>query len=363
MNLSVWMQQQFGKRPQAVVGVAPRRDLLRWGVWGAVCALVLVVLWPDLVALFSPTPVPPLPSSPLPSTPLPVAPAPVTATTTPTPTPEQRVPAPPSAAQDKAPPAPDTGLASGPVGVEKPSAALPGPLPPSASSAAAVTATPEPAPRAGHPSTSAQSSRPLPAATPGSSAERAEMLYQKGMRLQQQGRDAEAEALLQQALQMAPAHVFARQALASIQIEAGRMLQAEVLLQQGLQLAPAEKGWAVLLARLQLERGDRQTAIETLRASLGHAPATAVHNAEAHAFLAALLQQQGGHDAEAASHYITALRLMSDRGVWWMGLGISLQASGEAEQAAAAYRRALIAPGLPAHLRVFIEQRLQQVSP
>lgn len=75
-----------------------------------------------------------------------------------------------------------------------------------------------------------------------------------------------------------------------------------------------------------------------------------------------MLQQQGYHD-EAVAHFTSALRLVPDKGVWWMGMGISLQAGGHPQQATAAYGRALNATGFPAHLRIFVEQRLQQVSP
>jgi MSHA biogenesis protein MshN len=195
-----------------------------------------------------------------------------------------------------------------------------------------------------------------------SPAAQAETLYLKGMHLLRQERGVEAEPLLQQALQLDPGHAFARQALASVWIGEGRTLATEALLQQGLQIAPAESGWAMLLARLQVERGDRQAAIQTLRNSLAEASPLAVRHADPHAFLAALLQRQGDHD-EAVARFTTALRLVPDKGIWWMGLGISLQAAGHAQQATAAYERALNANGLPAHLRAFVEQRLQQVSP
>ena len=203
---------------------------------------------------------------------------------------------------------------------------------------------------------------PIRRARPSSPASQAETLYLKGMHQLQRGRVTEAEGLLQQALQIDPGHAFARQALASVWIGEGRSLATEALLQQGLQIAPAQTGWITLLARLQVERGDRQAAIQTLCSGLAGLPATAERHAAPHAFLAALLQQQGEHE-EAVTRFTTALRLAPDQGVWWMGLGISLQASGQAQRAAAAYGRALSTAGFPAHLRVFVEQRLQQVSP
>ena len=79
--------------------------------------------------------------------------------------------------------------------------------------------------------------------------------------------------------------------------------------------------FASLLARLQAERGDVHGAIETMYSSLPMAGG----QAEFQALLAGLLQRDKRHKV-AAEHYQAALKIQPENGVWWMGLGISLQA-------------------------------------
>jgi MSHA biogenesis protein MshN len=107
----------------------------------------------------------------------------------------------------------------------------------------------------------------------------------------------------------------------------------------------------MLLARLQIERGGG--GIETLARSLPYAGG----NGEYQAFLAGALQRQGRH-TEAVEQYQTALRGAPGNGVWWMGLGISLQANQRDADAQAAFRRAQAAGSLQA----FVERKLQQLA-
>jgi len=78
-----------------------------------------------------------------------------------------------------------------------------------------------------------------------------------------------------------------------------------------------------------------------LRSGLEHARGSA----EYAAFLAALLQREGKHE-EAIGHFRTALRIRPNFRVWWVGLGISLQAANQPEAALDAYRRACAAGNL-----------------
>ncbi len=149
----------------------------------------------------------------------------------------------------------------------------------------------------------------------------AENDYRKASGLIQQGRQAEAIAALEQALQLDAHHAAARQTLVALLIEANRQGEAVRSLRDGLQIDAGQTGLAMILARLQLERGELKPALETLQRSLPHA----ADRADYQAFLAALLQRDGRH-REAVEHYALALRKSPDNGVWWMGQGISLQA-------------------------------------
>ncbi len=185
----------------------------------------------------------------------------------------------------------------------------------------------------------------------------AENEYRKAIASLHQGRLAESQEGFQAALNLYPGHLGARQALVGLLLESRKPGEAERVLQEGLALAPAQSGFAMTLARLQLDRGDAATAAATLRKGLEHAQG----NADYAAFLAALLQRQGRHE-EAIEQFQAALRARPTAGVWWLGLGISLQAANRTADAQDAYRRARSANNLSPELAAFADQRLRQLQ-
>jgi MSHA biogenesis protein MshN len=84
-------------------------------------------------------------------------------------------------------------------------------------------------------------------------------------------------------------------------------------------------------------------------------------NPDFHAFAAALYQRLGRHK-EAIEQYQSALRLAPSAGVWWLGLGISLQAAERPKDALDAYTRAKSAGNLAPELLGFVDQRLKQLQ-
>jgi MSHA biogenesis protein MshN len=112
----------------------------------------------------------------------------------------------------------------------------------------------------------------------------------------------------------------------------------------------------MLLARLQVERGDVPLALETLQKTLPYAG----EQADYQSFVAALQQRQGSHD-EAIAHYLIALKLVPNNGLWLMGMGISLQAMQRKEEARDAYQRALVSNSLSAQLQAFVQQKLKEL--
>ena len=133
--------------------------------------------------------------------------------------------------------------------------------------------------------------------------------------------------------------------------------EAERLLIERQSMSPRNAGFALILARLQAERGDNNMALETLRSSLSAAGA----NPSYQATMAALLARLGQH-AQAVTDYQAALRLAPQSGVWWMGLGLSLQAVGSLSEAQEALRRARASDTLSPELAVFVDQRLRQLQ-
>jgi MSHA biogenesis protein MshN len=185
----------------------------------------------------------------------------------------------------------------------------------------------------------------------------AEAEFRKATALLHQSRPAEAQEGFQAAIAAFPGHHPARQALVGLLVDARKYGEAERVLQEGLALAPAQSGFAMTLARLQVDRGDALQATATLRKGLEHTQG----GADYLAFLAALLQRQGRHE-EAIEQFRGALRARPDVGVWWLGLGISLQALNRGADAQDAYARARASGNLSPELAAFAEQRLKQLQ-
>ena len=251
---------------------------------------------------------------------------------------------------DVAPPAPPLPQQEGEP--EPEAAPAPAPAPASVPARAPAVAAPrvKPAPRA--------PAAPKPPAANGrieTAPQRAENAYRRALGVLEDGRVTEAIATLQSALAIDPRHEPSRQTLVGLLVEAGRPDDAMRQLQAALALDPRQPSLAMLLARLQLERGG--PAIETLMRTLPYAAG----NGEYHAFLAGVLQR-AGRSREAAGHYQSALERAPGNGVWWMGLGIALQAEKRDAEAAAAFAKAQASGTLAPELQAFVERRQRQLG-
>jgi MSHA biogenesis protein MshN len=186
-------------------------------------------------------------------------------------------------------------------------------------------------------------------------SQRAEGEYRRALASLQDGRMTETIAALEQTLRLDPGHEAARQTLVGLLIEAKRGDEAIRHLQAGLALDLRQPALAMLLARLQIERGG--SGIETLTRTLPYAG----NNADYHAFLAGALQRDQRY-REAAEQYQAALRGAPGNGVWWMGMGMSLQGEKRNAEALEAFQRARASGTLSAELQAFVERRLQQLG-
>lgn len=248
--------------------------------------------------------------------------------------------------------------ASAPVQVAD--VAPPAPLAPVAPVAAAVE--PEPAPAPVKPvSQKPPAASPMPSRAPVTSgrieptAQGAEGYYRRALLVLDDGRVTEAIATLQTGLRIDPGHEPSRQTLVGLLIEAKRLDEAVRQLQTALTLDARQPSMAMLLARLQVERGE--DAIATLTRTLPYAEG----NGEYHAFLAGVLAR-AARQREAAEHYGAALRADPHNGVWWMGLGLALQAEKRDADAATAFGQARASGTLSAELQGFVERRLRQLG-
>lgn len=185
--------------------------------------------------------------------------------------------------------------------------------------------------------------------------QKAENEYRRALVKLQDARISEAMAGLERALELDPRHEAARQTLVSLLVESGRNAEAIHHLALATSLDPRQASMAMLLARLQLENGGN--ALDTLQRSLPYAET----NAEYRAVMAGVLQRAGRHK-EAVEHYQAAVRLQPANAVWWMGVGISLQAEKRNAEAKAAFQRAAESGRLAPELQSFVERRLQQLD-
>ena len=181
-------------------------------------------------------------------------------------------------------------------------------------------------------------------------------LYLQAISQMQQSRDAEALDSLAKSIRANPANHNARQLSAILLADAGRNKEAQALLQDGLEISPGHSDFSIKLARLQFADGAKDKAFATLERGLPKAG----NDAEYHAFFAALLQNQGRHD-EAVQHYITSLRNNPSNPNWLIGVGISLKAIGKKNDAAEAFQRALNTGELGAKVAQFAEEQLKTI--
>ncbi len=158
--------------------------------------------------------------------------------------------------------------------------------------------------------------------------EAAEHLFQQSLAFRNNRDLEQEEQLLRHALQKDGTHTLARNRLARILVESKRVEEGLRLLQLAVQ-------------------GRSPTVLASEDANLA-------------AFLAALYQRQEAHQ-QAVDLYESLLRHHPDKGIWRMGLAISLEKMGRKDPALAAYRQALADSDLSANLRRFVQGRIEQL--
>ena len=159
--------------------------------------------------------------------------------------------------------------------------------------------------------------------------EAAEQLFQQSMAFRNSRNLPQEELLLRQTLQKDPTHGLAQRRLARVLVESGRI----------------SEGLDVLTRAI----GGRSTGL-----LVGEDPNLA-------AFLAALYQQQGEH-AKAIELYKSLLQKFPEKGIWRMGMAISLEKRGELKPALHAYEETLKSKGLSNKLYDFVQKRIQRLK-
>jgi MSHA biogenesis protein MshN len=87
-----------------------------------------------------------------------------------------------------------------------------------------------------------------------------------------------------------------------------------------------------------------------------------VEQAPDHYALLAALEQRAGNYKEAAEIYQRLVGLQPGNGVWWMGLGITLEHLNQTKDAVMAYRRAASSGSLQPSVQKFVDSRIAALS-
>ena len=182
---------------------------------------------------------------------------------------------------------------------------------------------------------------------------RARAALEAARRARSEGDDEGADRLYRASLEERPGYREAVLERATLLASMDRRADAIAFVREAQRREPAEAAFAMLHARLLAETQDFDSAVRILdasRFSLTLAP-------EVHALAAAYLQRAGKHD-RAIERYESILRRYPNESRWWMGLGISLEASNRRAEAIDVYRVAMRIGELPGQTRRWVGARI-----
>ncbi|MBF0181180.1 MAG: PEGA domain-containing protein [Magnetococcales bacterium] len=140
------------------------------------------------------------------------------------------------------------------------------------------------------------------------------------------------------------------------------MAGEEALLQQVVQLDPANMQAVRRLARILVETNRADQSLELLRHAAGGRSDTflAEEDPNLAAFMAALYQRREDH-WQAIDLYDALLKKYPNKGIWQMGMAISLEKVSENGEALRAYKKALESGDLNHKLQNFVRKRIEKL--
>jgi tetratricopeptide (TPR) repeat protein len=178
--------------------------------------------------------------------------------------------------------------------------------------------------------------------------------YQEAINFAENGEKDKAIQQLSSLLQQVPDYKVAREALISLFMQQGNQERAEELLMTGLELEPFHPPFIEFKAHLLVDQGKINQALHLLK----KAPPALAEHPEYYAFMAALYQRVGQLPA-AENLYQQLTALHPEKGVWWLGLGVTQEGLGKNSQALEAYAKADKSPDLDPELRGYVGTRLR----
>lgn len=207
--------------------------------------------------------------------------------------------------------------------------------------------TPQPAPQ----TATAAVDKPLIDETP---RQRAQMLYRQAAELAATGHASQAIDRALESLKADPLDADARQFATSLLYEQQRLTEAEALARQGLAINPQQGRLTYLLARMLSDRGNHESALALLdqQTNLG---------ADGHGLRGGILSRSGDFK-RASLAYQSAVAQQPDNSLWWLGLGVALEAQGQPQDARRVYAKAQSLGMARADMAAFIDEKLRTLN-
>lgn len=180
-----------------------------------------------------------------------------------------------------------------------------------------------------------------------------EQEYQQAIELAFTNQTPAAIAKLQKVLNVSPKYTQAREALVSLLIKYNKPEQALKVVSDGLAKDPENLVFIKLQAQILVNQGRLEQALKTLSK---HHPAINLEP-DYYGFTASLYQKTKQY-IMAAKIYDQLTKLQPNKAMWWIGLGISLEAVGENNASVEAYKNALRnGANLDPQVRAYIESK------
>lgn len=180
--------------------------------------------------------------------------------------------------------------------------------------------------------------------------------YQAGYQRYREGDLSGAIEKLKIALNASPDQYSARELLISLYNQIGDKKSAEFEAKSGVMAQPAHLNFRKIYARMLVDRGDNKSAMALLESR----KPSIISDQEYYALLAAIYQRNKLHH-RAAVLYRELVKIKPANGLWWMGLGISLEYLGRYSEAKQAYQSAQSSGKLKPSLNQYVRRRLQAI--
>ncbi|MGF1692757.1 tetratricopeptide repeat protein [Photobacterium kagoshimensis] len=188
-----------------------------------------------------------------------------------------------------------------------------------------------------------------------SGQELAKIEYSRAMKAVKAGNSKQAVEFLAKAIQYNPDWIDARQRLSALHYGRGEVRQAILTLQHGLARDSDQPELRLTMAKLLVNESQPQAALTVLSELPNHTPSK-------YLAMRGALAQQLKDNTRALESYQRLVKSEPFDGRWWLGLGIALERTNDAEKALNAYQQALAMGQISVQTQQFIQQRVSYLQ-